>query len=82
MTVVHPFHPLNGRRCRLVEVRRAFVPPRAFFLDPEGEMRSVPVAWTDLAAPDPFKEMAAGRSPFRAADLLELAALIGSRRGG
>jgi hypothetical protein len=80
VTVVHPFHPLSGRRYRLVEVRHAFVPPRAFFLVPEGDLRSVPVPWTDLAALDPFKEMAAGRSPFRAGDLLELAALIDSRR--
>jgi len=37
---------------------------------------SLPVEWTDLAAQDPFVVVAAGRSPFRTQDLLELAALV------
>ncbi len=37
---------------------------------------SVPAAWTDLVAADPFVAVAAGRAAFRAADLAELADLV------
>ena len=44
-----------------------------FFLDADGTQRSLPSAWTDAAAPDPFVVVAAGRSAFRVADLLAVA---------
>ena len=47
-----------------------------FFLDGEGRQFSLPVGWTDAAEPDAFVTMAAGRCPFRFADLLELRGLI------
>ena len=31
-----------------------------YFLDSAGELVSVPAAWTDLVAPDPFVVVAAG----------------------
>jgi len=34
---------------------------------------SLPAEWTDLAPTDPFVVVAAGRAPFRTADLLKLA---------
>jgi hypothetical protein len=37
---------------------------------------SVPTAWTDAGGEDPFDVLAAGRSPFRTEDLLDLADLI------
>jgi len=39
-------------------------------------MQSLPRAWTDVAEPDVFVAMAAGRSPFRVVDLLALAEVI------
>jgi Family of unknown function (DUF5372) len=36
----------------------------------------LPVGWTDLAEPNVFVAIAAGRSWFRVVDLLELAALV------
>ena len=36
----------------------------------------MPVGWTDVAPPDIFVEMAAGRSAFRVSDLIELAGLV------
>ena len=43
----------------------------------EGEhLVSVPATWTDIAAEDPVVQLAAGRSLFRAMDLLELAELV------
>ena len=47
-----------------------------FFLDGDGRQFSLPVGWTDAAEPDVFVTMAAGRSPFRFADLVELRCLI------
>ena len=47
-----------------------------FFVDAEGRQFSLPVGWTDAAEPDAFVTMAAGRCPFRFADLVELRRLI------
>ena len=38
----------------------------------DARLHSLPMSWTDLGAVDPFVAVAAGRSPFRVADLLEL----------
>ena len=48
-----------------------------FFRKP-GDQRvsSVPASWTDVEGPDPFVAMSAGRSHFRVADLIELAAVL------
>ena len=37
---------------------------------------SVPASWTDLVPEDPLVYLAAGRSPFRVVDLIELAQLV------
>jgi Family of unknown function (DUF5372) len=50
---------------------------RVAFFDEEQRWRSLPVAWTSAAPHDPFVQLAAGRSPFRFADLLRLSQLIG-----
>lgn len=64
-------------------VRSTWGEDRVFFLDEDGMQRSLPSAWTDAAAPDPFVIVAAGRSALRVADLLDVAALIdGLRRPG
>jgi Family of unknown function (DUF5372) len=49
---------------------------RVFFVDGDGRQLSPPVGWTDAAEPDAFVTMAAGRSPFRCAELVELRRLI------
>jgi Family of unknown function (DUF5372) len=47
----------------------------------EGEhLVSVPASWTDVIAEDPWVQLAAGRSLFRAIDLIELAQLVKSLR--
>jgi hypothetical protein len=48
------------------------------YLGPAQRTRSVPIAWTDFAAVDPFVAVAAGRAPFRLADLIALRALVGA----
>ena len=57
-------------------VRQTWGEDRVFFLEEDGTLKSLPTGWTDAAAPDVFVVMAAGRSPFRAEDLLGLAELI------
>jgi uncharacterized protein DUF5372 len=57
-------------------VRQTWSEDRVFFLDENGQQFSLPVGWTDAAAPDAFVMMAAGRCPFRFADLVELRRLI------
>jgi hypothetical protein len=61
--------------------RQFFGDPRLVFYDDQGELASIPLAWTSLAPVDPFVALAAGRTPFRLADLLELAQFVASIRG-
>jgi hypothetical protein len=74
--VIHPFHPWCGRRFEYVARRRTWGEDRVYGHDEHGELVSLPTGWTDVADADPFVVMAAGRSPFRMADLLELADLV------
>ncbi len=57
--------------------RRNWGEDRVYFLDGDGELRSLPASWTDAVAAEPFVVIAAGRSPWRVVDLLALAELIG-----
>ena len=49
---------------------------RVWFYDNDGSLQSVPTSWTDAAPMNVFVAVAAGRSLFRVADLLELAQRI------
>ena len=59
-----------------VAVQQTWRQDRVFFFSDDGVMQSLPRAWTDVAEPDVFVTMAAGRSPFRVVDLLALAEVI------
>ncbi|MGO9098388.1 MAG: DUF5372 family protein [Mycobacterium sp.] len=74
--MTHPFHPWYGWVFVFVAVRQTWSEDRVFFLDAEGRQFSLPVGWTNAAQADPFVAMAAGRCPFRFADLVELGGLI------
>jgi len=47
-----------------------------YYHDETGRLRQLPLAWTSLNAEDPVVVTGAGRSPFKLADLLELAHLL------
>ena len=47
-----------------------------YFFNEEGRFMAMLASWTDLAAPDPFVALAAGRSLFRFEDLIRLADLV------
>ena len=51
-----------------------------FYRDPDGYLLSLPARWTSVEAEDPFVVMAAGRSRFRAVDLVDLAVLVSKLR--
>ena len=74
--MTHAFHPLHGRELDLVTYRSNWGEDRVYFHDDSGRLCSLPAAWTSVAAADPTVVMGDGRSPFRFADLLDLAALI------
>ena len=74
--MTHPFHPWFEREFVFLAVRQAWSQDRVFFLDSLGRQFALPVGWTDAAEADPFVAMAAGRCPFRFADLVELRGLI------
>jgi hypothetical protein len=55
---------------------------RVSYRDARGRERSMPVAWTSMAAADPFVVVAAGRSLFRLEDLIALVALLRDLKAG
>jgi hypothetical protein len=74
--VTHRFHPLFGQAFEFVVHRHNWGEDRVHLHDENGELFSVPAAWTDVAPVDPFVLVADGRCPFTTADLLALADLI------
>ena len=75
--MTHRFHPLFGRSFEFVKRCKTWQSDRVYFFDDAGELASVPAEWTDVVPADPFVVVSAGRSPFRVADLLVLADLVG-----
>jgi len=72
-TITHPFHPLSGQIFLLLSQRLAWGEERVFFADPQTQqVRSLPLAWTSLAPPDPFLVVAAGKAVLRFSDLHQL----------
>ena len=55
---------------------------RVYFHDDDERLTSVPTVWTSISTADPFVAVSAGRSPFKAQDLLEVAELIEAMTGG
>ncbi len=76
MRVEHPFHPLGGRQLVCVGERYNRYGARLLLCTDDGGVCSVPPQWTDVVAPDPEIVLSEGRSPFRVADLMELAELV------
>ena len=76
-TITHPFHPLYGYTFALSSQRLAWGEERVFFADQEAhQVRSLPLAWTNLALPDPFLVVAAGKAVLRWKDLQQLSQLL------
>jgi Family of unknown function (DUF5372) len=82
--VTHPFHPWHGYKFELVAYKSAWGEDRVYFYNEQRELATLPASWTDVVDADPLVSMAAGRTLFRANDLLDLVALVRSRstKGG
>jgi hypothetical protein len=74
--VTHPFHPLAGQRFELADRYRTWGEDRVYYHTAAGELKSLPVGWTDLDEPEPFVVIGAGRAYFRPADLWAVVQLI------
>lgn len=79
--MTHPFHPWLGREFELVTGRRNWDEDRIFFIGPDEQMQSMPAAWTDVGAEDPFVVLANGRCLFKPSDLLKLRQLLDALAG-
>ena len=58
--MTHRFHPLSSRDFEFVVHRRNWGEDRVYCRDADGELFSLPAAWTDVALADPFVVIAAG----------------------
>ncbi len=74
--ITHAFHPLCGEAIDFVERRHNWGEDRVFYRDRQGHLASIPAGWTSITPEDPFVVVSAGRSWFRASDLVELARLV------
>lgn len=79
--MTHPFHPLFGCEFELVTYKKAWGEDRVYFHNDGGRLHRMPVGWTSVEPPDPFKTVAAGRCRFTTEDLLRLVDLIGRLKG-
>ena len=61
--------------------RRSWAVDRVYVYADCGELVSLPVAWTDMVAADPFVVVADGSAAFRTEDLVELVGLLARLRG-
>jgi len=61
-------------------VRNNWGGDRVSYQDEKGRLRTVPVEWTDIHAPDPVITVGAGRAFFRADLLRQLRRLIDEQR--
>ena len=75
-----PVPPPAGRDFEFVAYRQNWGEDRVHLHDENGQLFSLPAAWTDAVAADPFVVVAAGRAPFSTAGLLALADLAGRLR--
>nr|WP_210160980.1 DUF5372 family protein [Microvirga lotononidis] len=74
--MTHPFHPLSGQKLALVSRGCHWGEDRVVYRGPDGVLRTIAAAWTDLDPPDEFRRVAAGRAAFRTVDLLALCTLL------
>ena len=81
-SVTHPFHPLRGQSFELLAIRNNWGGDRVSFLGAEGRLRTLPVEWTDVHAPDLTITLGAGRACFRIDLLRQLRVLLDEEAEG
>ena len=74
--VIHPFHPLHEQQLDEVGRTRQWGDERVWFRTASGDLRTIPLRFTSLAGPDPYRQWGGGRSWHRIAELVELRRLL------
>ena len=74
--MTHPFHPLRGQTFDLLAVRNNWGGDRVSYVGTEGRLRTLPVEWTDVHAPDLIVTLGGSRACFRADLLRQLRVLL------
>ena len=74
--IVHPFHPLRGRRFEVLKKRRVAGVDTLILRELERGTLSIPREWTDWADPSPYDSLTLPPHHLAADCLLELAALV------
>ncbi|HXJ41345.1 MAG TPA: DUF5372 family protein [Bryobacteraceae bacterium] len=78
--MIHPFHPLYQQELDEVGRTRQWGDERVWFRTASGDMRTIPLRFTSLAAPDPYLLWGGGKSWHRVAELVELRRLMDGLR--
>ena len=76
--ITHPFHPFRGQRLPILHRGASAACEWLLLQLPDGPVLRIPVAWTELSAPDSYVLAGQGRASFRVPDLLELRSLLDS----
>ncbi len=79
--MTHPFHPLFDQEFESVSERKSWGERRVYYHDSEGQVRGLPVGWTNLSAEEPVMGGSVGGSVFRVEELLELVKVVERLRG-
>jgi Family of unknown function (DUF5372) len=80
--ITHPFHPLSGRKFRVICRRRCWGEDRVVYEAPNGRICTIASAWTDIDPVDEFQQLAGKRAAFRTIDLLALCDLLDGLTAG
>jgi len=78
--IIHPCHPLVGKRVSVIHYRRDRAGPAVVVELPDRSLQCMPERWTDRARPDPCSISVSPASRFSAHCLLEVADLLESWR--
>jgi len=74
--IVHPFHPLRGRRFEVLKKRRIAGVDALILRELERGTLSIPREWTDWADPTPYDSLTLPPNRLAADSLVELVALL------
>jgi hypothetical protein len=78
--VIHPFHPLYQQQLDEIGRTRRWGDERVWFRTASGDLRTIPLRFTSLAASDPYLQWGGGKSWHRVAELVELSRLMDGLR--
>ena len=76
MCITHPFHPLYGQTFDVVSRSPHWGEERVIYRATNGTLPTIAVTLTDMAPPDLFRRIAAGRAAFRMVDLQRLVGVL------